>query len=122
MLHSRTRSIRHTVLAALIGSLLFATGTAQANLPETVYVDLNSHSTSAPSAQDTDQEISEAVAKALRSDERLKGDRIAVRTHRGVVSIEGTMNTAPMIYRAYALSRELPGVVAVDVSRLVTPQ
>lgn len=123
MLHSRTHSTRQNFLAAVTGSLLLAVGTAQADIPGTVFVDLGSRNTSTTlSVAESDQEISQAVAEVLSSDMRLKGDLIAVRTQRGVVSIEGTLNTAPMIYRAYALTRELPGVAAVNVSRLVTPQ
>jgi hyperosmotically inducible protein len=62
--------------------------------------------------------ITAKVKTALLADDEVKGLRIDVETHDGVVSLSGTVDKASNIERAGHIARETSGVKSVD-NRLV---
>lgn len=67
-----------------------------------------------------DRAVTQQVADVLSSDSWLSGTRIVVTTRDGVVSLWGAVDTAPMIYRAVELTREVPGVKSINTRDLDT--
>ncbi|MGQ0620569.1 MAG: BON domain-containing protein [Panacagrimonas sp.] len=73
----------------------------------------------APPVTDNDALITSKVQAALAADKRLQVRApLDVETRNGVVSIAGDVVTAPMVYRAVEVTRDIEGVKQVNTDRL----
>lgn len=73
----------------------------------------------APVITDSDAAITAKVQAALAADKRLQVRApLEVETRNGVVSIAGDVATAPMVYRAVEVTRDIEGVTKVNTDRL----
>lgn len=105
---------RCTLIALGLAAIPGVTVAAAAE-PSTLRVEMGAQR--APAIPDLD--ITRKVAAALAADQKLVGTTIDVSTRQGVVTLNGKLDSVPMIYRAVELTRRIEGVKDVDDRELI---